>query len=280
MVDRMLSIATGYNPKYLTGEVAKGTENYYTREVGRGEPPGVWQGGGIAELGLSGRVDDNDMEALFVHFVDPRDPRFRGSKRDWLRARKLGRAPRRYRTAEEILRAALVRESDAEPERVEALRRIAERSARKPVAFIDLTFGVPKSFSILHASLRAQEVHARTAGNTQAAQRWAHQAELLEAAIWRQQCGTALSAGACRVFAGRVSRHPHTRPAALWAGGWMHTAGSLPRFCSTPTAMRTCICTSTMRCSIGYGARRGLGALWIPVRFTRCVVPLAPLPSG
>lgn len=220
----MLSIATGYNPKYLTGEVAKGTENYYTREVGRGEPPGVWQGGGTAELGLSGTVDDDDMEALFVHFVDPRDPAFAGTKRDWVRARKLGRPPRTYRTVEEILRAALIREPDAEPERVEALRRSAERSARKPVTFIDLTFGVPKSFSILHAALRAQEVDARTSGDSAGALRWAHQAVLLEHAVW---AGNNAALAYLQEHAGysRAGYHGTRTPTGGTVGRWVDAHG-------------------------------------------------------
>lgn len=181
----MLSIATGYDPRYLTGEVAKGTENYYTREVGRGEPPGVWNGRGAAELGLVGEVRDDEMEALFVHFVDPRDPAFRGgSRRDWLRAAKLGRPPRSFKTPAEHLAELLAAEPGAEPERVEQLRRLAERRARKPVAFLDLTFGVPKSFSILHTAFRAQEQRARAAGNDAHAKEWSVCARMLEEAVW------------------------------------------------------------------------------------------------
>ncbi|WP_051366897.1 MobF family relaxase [Hamadaea tsunoensis] len=185
----MLSIATGYNPRYLTGEVANGGENYYTREVGRGEPPGIWQGRGTAPLGLIGPVDEQDMEGVYVHFVDPRDPAFRDGRRGWRHAARLGRPPRKYATAEELLAEALAREPDAEPERVEELKRASERRARTPVAFLDLTFGVPKSFSILHTALRAQEVRtqedrAHADGRARTPGDWTRKIELLERAIW------------------------------------------------------------------------------------------------
>src|SRR5215218_2813967 len=98
----MLSIATGYDPRYLTGQVAKGVENYYTKSTKHGEPPGVWQGGGTEALGLRGTVSERDMEALYVHFVDPRSAQFRGDRRAWDNAPKLGRPPRTYITAQEL----------------------------------------------------------------------------------------------------------------------------------------------------------------------------------
>ena len=67
----------GHAVKYLTREVATGRENYYTGAVTEGEPPGRWYGVGAEALGLTGLVDHQDMEALYEHFIDPRDARFR-----------------------------------------------------------------------------------------------------------------------------------------------------------------------------------------------------------
>ncbi|MEC3976244.1 relaxase domain-containing protein [Amycolatopsis sp. H20-H5] len=57
----MLTIANGYSVKYLTDEVAKGRENYYTDAVAEGEPPGRWYGAGAEKLGLTGLVEDDTM---------------------------------------------------------------------------------------------------------------------------------------------------------------------------------------------------------------------------
>ena len=90
-VPGVLTIQPGHSVKYLTREVATGRENYYTGAVSEGEPPGRWYGAGAEALGLTGLVDHQDMEALFEHFLDPRDPNF--SDRDgWDEASTLGHA--------------------------------------------------------------------------------------------------------------------------------------------------------------------------------------------
>ncbi|MEU7822961.1 MobF family relaxase [Catellatospora sp. NPDC049133] len=220
----MLSISTGYDPKYLTGEVGKGVENYYTREVGRGEPAGIWQGRGTPPLGLFGEVDPADMDAVYTHFVDPRDPHFKGGPDEWAKATRLGRPPRKFATAAELFAAAAAREPDAEPERLEALRRQAERKARRPVAFIDLTFGVPKSFSILHTALRASEADAKRSDDRRAAQRWAAKADSLEKAIW---AGNTAALEYVQEYAGfsRAGYHGVRAPTGGSVGRWIDAHG-------------------------------------------------------
>lgn len=216
----MLSIATGYDPRYLTGQVAKGQENYYTAEVGRGEPPGVWYGKGAAALGLSGQVDDTDMQGLYTHFVDPRDPLFQQGPHGWRRAPRLGRRPRKYTTAEQLWRKLCSAEPDAEPERLTELKRLAERRARAPVAFLDVTFGVPKSVSILHTALRSQESGARRAGDQAAAVRWAGQAELVEQAVWAGN-NAALAFLQDRAGYSRAGYHGTRTPTGASVGRWI-----------------------------------------------------------
>ena len=72
-------IAVGQH-RYYEQQVAQGADDYYT---GRGEVPGEWQGAGARALGLSGRVEDGQFNAL-VAGMDPRDPtvRLRWSVRD------------------------------------------------------------------------------------------------------------------------------------------------------------------------------------------------------
>ena len=177
------SVSTGHHWQYLTDQVSKGRENYYTKATDQGEPPGVWNGRGAVELGLSGTIQDIEMEALYGHFVDPRDPDFR-NKEAWSDAAKLGRAPRRYTGPEEVLAKKLEAEPHATPERREQLRNQAENEARHAVAFLDATFSPPKSVTVLHTALRAQELEAQRAGNQGDAELWAQRAHAVEQAIW------------------------------------------------------------------------------------------------
>ncbi|MQA63401.1 MAG: relaxase domain-containing protein [Actinophytocola sp.] len=190
----MLSIARGYSVTYLTETVAKGRENYYTGAVAAGEPPGRWYGRGAESLGLLGLVDEQDMTALYEHFVDPRDEGFKDPSK-WLDASTLGHRGRAYKSEEELYAAALELEPDASPERREELRLDAGKRARQNVAFLDATFSVPKSITVLHTAFEAQQVAAERAAVaatseaerqqvTEAARAWGAHRQAVEDAIW------------------------------------------------------------------------------------------------
>jgi hypothetical protein len=157
-----LTLSSGHSAEYLTGAVATGRENYYTGAVAAGEPPGRWYGRGAQRLGLVGLVDTQDMTALYERFIDPRDDAFRDPAR-WDEAETLGHTGRRYLSEDEIYAAAVAAEPHADAERRAALRVEAGKKARKNVAFVDATFSVQKSVTVLHAALEAQEVRARRA---------------------------------------------------------------------------------------------------------------------
>ncbi|MEH0579562.1 MobF family relaxase [Streptomyces sp. B21-108] len=61
-----------YTSETITGDVRRSPDrdlgDYYTAE---GNPPGVWVGGGIAELGVSGTVSEEQMEALYGEGLHP-----------------------------------------------------------------------------------------------------------------------------------------------------------------------------------------------------------------
>ena len=179
----MLTISSGHSADYLLDAVATGRENYYTGAVAEGQPPGRWYGAGAAELGLTGLVDAQDMKAVFEHYLDPRDPHFRNPKR-WDAVATLGHTGRRYQTAEEIFQRSLDAEPYADAERREQLRLDASKRARKNVAFLDVTFSVQKSVTILHAAFEAQEVKARNVGDEEAARAWGAYRQAVEDAIW------------------------------------------------------------------------------------------------
>jgi conjugative relaxase-like TrwC/TraI family protein len=179
----MLTIAPGHSVDYYLDAVATGREGYYTGAVAEGEPPGRWYGAGAAALGLSGLVDAQDMRGVYAHFVDPRDERFGDSER-WGEADTLGHTGRRYLTAEELYAAALNAEPDADAERRDELRLDAAKRARHNVAFLDLTYSVPKSVSVLHTAFEAREVTARKASDLGAAAMWAEHRTAVEDAVW------------------------------------------------------------------------------------------------
>jgi hypothetical protein len=180
---RVLTISSGHSAKYLTDAVAAGRESYYTGAVAAGEPPGRWYGDGASALGLSGLVDEQDMTALYERFVDPRDERF-GDPARWDEAATLGHTGRQYLSEEALYAAALNAEPEASPERRAELRLDAGKRARHNVAFLDATFSVQKSITVLHAAFEAQEVNARTGSDQAAAAAWAAHRVAVEEAIW------------------------------------------------------------------------------------------------
>ncbi|MGH3479285.1 MAG: MobF family relaxase, partial [Nocardioidaceae bacterium] len=206
----MLTISSGHSADYLTGAVATGRENYYTGAVAAGEPPGRWYGRGAETLGLAGEVDAQDMTALYERFIDPRDDAFRDPGRwDDEEVARLGHTGRRYRSQDEIYAASLAAEPDAGAERRAALRLEAGQRARKNVAFLDATFSVQKSITVLHAAFEAQEVRARAAAeNTHSA---------LAAATGGSGAGGAAASGAPATGAAEAAGVVHWLTAELAA---------------------------------------------------------------
>jgi conjugative relaxase-like TrwC/TraI family protein len=206
--DVVISLSSGHSAEYLAAAVAQGRESYYTGAVATGEPPGQWHGSGIADLGLSGEVDHQDLTALYSHFIDPRDSRFH-SPDQWEHAGRLGRPPRRYQDADEAVADALLTEPHATPERRQQLRMSARHATRSAVAFIDATYSVPKSITVVHAAFEAQEVAARRDGDAVAADAWAAHRQAVEAAIWAGNCA-ALKAFEDKAGYSRVGYHTAT----------------------------------------------------------------------
>ncbi|MEU7811838.1 MobF family relaxase [Pseudonocardia sp. NPDC049154] len=179
----MLTVSSGYSPEYLLKEVATGRENYYTGAVTEGEPPGRWWGRGAEQLGLTGLVDAQDMRAVFERFLDPREDGFRDPDR-WDAVATLGHTGRRFKTEDELYSLALEREPNASPERRAELRIEAGKQVRQNVAFLDVTFSVQKSVTLLHTAFEAEEQKARTAGDVQTAEAWGRFRTAVEDAIW------------------------------------------------------------------------------------------------
>ena len=84
------------------GNAKRGVGYYLSPAERGGEPPGIWTGRGVTELGLQpgGVVDRAVFEPLYGHHLDPRDPsgaRSRGLPRPTPQSRR--RRPRQSRRA-------------------------------------------------------------------------------------------------------------------------------------------------------------------------------------
>ncbi|MFK4298553.1 conjugative relaxase-like TrwC/TraI family protein [Arthrobacter sp. GAS37] len=163
---------------------AKGRElgDYYTVT---GNPPGVWMGGGIANLGVSGTVAESQMKALFgegLHpnaeamiaaGMDPRDTRlgrgfyqYDGSETAFSRKVRAGYSEfkRRYKTEPDVDQRRVIKgrigaemftaEHGRRPADKEELGRFmtaSEKPKQQAVTGYDVTFAPPKSVSLLWA---------------------------------------------------------------------------------------------------------------------------------
>jgi conjugative relaxase-like TrwC/TraI family protein len=147
------------------GNAKRGVGYYLSPAERGGEPPGIWTGKGVAELGLQpgGMVDRAVFEPLYGHHRDPRDPAGQAV---------LGRALRRFRSAEEIYAAMLAAEPEATAERRAQLMIEAKAQVRTPDLYWDATFSVSKSVSLFHASALANAAAAARRGDVAAAEAW------------------------------------------------------------------------------------------------------------
>jgi hypothetical protein len=173
----IITIAEGHDASYPWKQIGTAEPGKSTKSAGRGlgyylspaekggEPPGIWTGKAVAELGLrpGGVVERPVFERLYGQHLDPRDPS--GETR-------LGRAPGRYRTAEAIYAAMIAAEPEATAERRARLMIEAKAQVRTPDLYWDATFSVSKSISLFHASALANAAAAAQRGDLETALGW------------------------------------------------------------------------------------------------------------
>jgi conjugative relaxase-like TrwC/TraI family protein len=177
----VLSLHTGYDTAYLTDAVGTGADYYTGAE---GEPPGYWQGKGAAALGLTGQVDAGVMRALYHEDIGPDGQVLARRQR-----------PGRYQAAGgslyELIEAEVQREVAArgrfiQPEEIRQIRLKARaRVGRNRVPFYDYTFSVPKSVTVVWASLLQAAAEARAGGREAEAERLAERAGQIRGAVRR-----------------------------------------------------------------------------------------------
>ncbi len=175
----VLKINAGFDASYPWREI--GTEgtavsplDYYLAPADKGgEPPGRWAGRGLAVLGFAdgGLIDRAVFEPLFGEHADPRDPS--GKVR-------LGRAPQRFASDQDIYGELVAAEPHASGARRAELRSLARARARHAVPFWDVTLSVSKSITLFHGGLLARAEQARREGDNAEAVHFESQA----ARVW------------------------------------------------------------------------------------------------
>jgi hypothetical protein len=182
----IITISPGHDASYPWRQIGTSAESaqagragagYYLSPAEKGgEPPGRWQGSGVAELGFGeGQVIEREVfERLYGKFLDPRDPA--GEVR-------LGRAPQRFRSAKQIYAVLAALEPEATAERRAQLLIEAKSQVRTPVQYFDATFSVSKSITLLHASATANAARAAVGGDLEAAGYWEQAADDVWACI-------------------------------------------------------------------------------------------------
>jgi conjugative relaxase-like TrwC/TraI family protein len=175
----VLSLHTGYDTAYLTDAV--GGSDYYTGAAG--EPPGYWQGAGAAALGLAGQVDAAVMRALYHDDVGPDGQVLARRQRPGKYPAAAGSLHKRIEAevAEQVAAAGGI----ITPEEIREIRLRLRAQWRNRVPFYDYTFSVPKSVSVLWASLLQASAEAEAEHREADARLFAARAEQIRGAVKR-----------------------------------------------------------------------------------------------
>lgn len=175
----MLSLHTGYDTTYLTD--AAGGSDYYTGAAG--EPPGYWQGAGATALGLAGQVDAEVMRALYHDDVGPDGQVLARRQRPGTYPEVSGSLHKRIEAevADKVAAAGGI----ITPEEIREIRLRLRAQWRNRVPFYDYTFSVPKSVSVLWASLLQAAAEAEAEHREADAERFTERAEQIQAAVKR-----------------------------------------------------------------------------------------------
>jgi hypothetical protein len=170
-VTTITTLHAGHDVRYLTSGDAHGGNagamRYYTAS---GEPPGQWAGKGAAALGLSGVVDGDVMERLYMLHVGPNGemltrPRGKAAAQDDDQVAMAFRAAHPFASEVEVAEAVAK----------------AWGGAQVSVPYYDLTVSAAKSVSVLHASLKIAAQEAFTRGDLVSAGRLHAEADGIEA---------------------------------------------------------------------------------------------------
>ena len=187
-----VGFATGADAGYVIGPMGGGaqsvtaghraTEYYLSPAEKGGEPPGIWIGEGLADLGVhdGDLITSEDHELFDAIYGDFRDP---------ATGEHLGTRPREVqpkamdREVQDIYQLKLQAEPGATAERRAQLLTEARAEAPKTVVrYYDTTLSPDKTITLAHASALAAAKEARAEGDIKAAELWESRA----AGIWEE----------------------------------------------------------------------------------------------
>ncbi|MGW4623483.1 MobF family relaxase [Streptomyces sp. NPDC004592] len=183
------TVSPGSDPGYLINAVGKGGEHYYLKSIEQaGEPAGIWLGEGANDLGLTGEVDHelmSDMYSKFTHpalhaqvraslsaiTAEPGSDEYKAEVAAIYDAARVGRKPYDYTksTDEKVAKALEKLGPDATPEQRREAELKVRQNAPSSRSYYDVTFSVPKSYSLLHAGFQIEAQRLRTAGDLEGA---------------------------------------------------------------------------------------------------------------
>ncbi|WP_393101431.1 MobF family relaxase [Streptomyces sp. LN325] len=183
------TVSPGSDPGYLINAVGKGGEHYYLKSIEQaGEPAGIWLGEGADDLGLAGEVDHelmSDMYSKFTHpdlhadvraslsaiEAEPGSDEYKAQVAAIYDAARVGRKPYVYtKSTQEKVDAALEKLGpDATPEQRREAELKVRQNAPSSRSYYDVTFSVPKSYSLLHAGFQIEAAQLRAAGDLEGA---------------------------------------------------------------------------------------------------------------
>ncbi|NIB32494.1 relaxase domain-containing protein [Pseudonocardia sp. MCCB 268] len=158
----VLKVVNGYSPGTCSRRSRPGGRTT-TRARSPRVSPGRWWGAGAEKLGLTGLVGAQDMRAPVRAVPRSRADGFRDPQR-WDEGRDAGSVGRRYVSRTSLRLRALEQEPYASAERRAELVRRRVSGARHNVAFLDATFSVQRSVTLLHTAFRGRGGRGPPAG--------------------------------------------------------------------------------------------------------------------
>jgi hypothetical protein len=148
-VTTLTSLHAGHDvAHFLNGHGAGGCAGAMSYYTASGEPPGVWAGTAAAKLGLTGEVDPEVIDNLYMHGIGPGGERLRP---------ELKKRTQEEEDQQEAQLLAAFREAHSfasASELEQEWARIRGRGCQVKVPYLDLTISAVKSVSVLHASLK------------------------------------------------------------------------------------------------------------------------------
>ncbi|WP_306324110.1 MobF family relaxase, partial [Streptomyces sp. CC224E] len=191
------TVSPGSDPDYLINAVGQGGEHYYLKAIEQaGEPAGIWLGDGANDLGLAGEVDHDLMSDMYSKLTHPHlhaevrqslseitaergTDEYRAQVAAIYDAARVGRKPYDYtKSTEAKVEAALEKLGpDATPEQRREAELKVRQNAPSSRTYYDVTFSVPKSYSLLHAGFQVEAARLREAGDLEGAQAAAARAD-------------------------------------------------------------------------------------------------------